>query len=306
LPHLELGDSSLLAVGQPVIALGDPFLIASENLFLDRVPPDYEPSASLGVISALHRYSDTYSDAIQVDVAVNRGNSGGPLLTLDGKVVGINGKIETRFAPGINTGVGYAIPSQQIQRFLEPLKAAGGGRVLHGAIAGLTVAERADDKSGLPIVRVVQGSAAEKAGFREGDLVLKIAGLPVRTETRYLGILSTYPAGEELAFEVARGAESLEIKAFLAAPGKPYLGIRTQAAEAPLNGVQITRITPQSPAERAKLAVGDVIVAFAMVTVASPPDLARLVGEHNAGDVVTLKVLRGKDSIEVSVRLESR
>src|SRR4029453_12127126 len=111
-----------------------PFLLGSKNLFLDVAPPDYEPSASLGIVSALHRFSDSYTDAIQVDVAVNRGNSGGPLLTLDGKVVGINGKIETRFDTGVNTGVGYAIPVSQILRFLEPMKHAGGGIVRHGMV----------------------------------------------------------------------------------------------------------------------------------------------------------------------------
>ena len=133
-PALELGDSDALRVGEPVIALGDPFLLGSSSIFLGAAPASYEPSASLGVVSALHRFSDTYFDAVQVDVAVNRGNSGGPLLNLAGKVVGINGKIETRFETGINTGVGYAIPANQIRRFFEPLKGAEGGRVNHGTI----------------------------------------------------------------------------------------------------------------------------------------------------------------------------
>src|SRR5262249_40593501 len=160
-------------------------------------------------------------DAIQVDVAVNRGNSGGPLLTLDGKVMGINGKIETRFEFGINTGVGYAISSNQIQRFLEPLKSAGGNNVRHGTILGLGPAERADGKAGLLVDKVDAGSAAARSGVKAGDLILSIDGLQVLSRTRYHGILGTFPAGQEVGVKLARGSESLEVKVPLVEPGTP-------------------------------------------------------------------------------------
>jgi len=187
------------------------------NLFFGRVPPDHEPSASLGVVSAIHRYSDIYSDAIQVDVAVNRGNSGGPLLTLDGKAVGINGKIETRFAFGINTGVGYAIPSNQIKNFLDALKGAGGGLVRHGVLPGLGVAERAADKRGLEVIEVQKGTGAEKAGFQKGDLILSIEGYPIVTRNRIRGVLNTFPAEREITVKVARGSEIKDLKVKLEA-----------------------------------------------------------------------------------------
>ena len=215
LPFLVLGDSSEVKVGQHVVALGDPFLIGSMNLFFGRVPPDKEPSASLGIVSALHRYSDTYSDAIQVDTAVNRGNSGGPLLTLDGKVVGINGKIETRFAFGINSGVGYAVPSNQIKNFLDVLKKANGGRVRHGVISGLFVEQRAEGRAGLPVRDVEKGSSAEKAGFKKGDLIVAIEGNRPATRNRYKGIVNSFPEGTEIVVKVARGAEMLELKTVL-------------------------------------------------------------------------------------------
>lgn len=306
LPHLELGDSSKLRVGQRVVALGDPFLLASESIFMRRVPPDYEPSASSGIISALHRYSDTYSDAIQVDLAVNRGNSGGPLLTLDGEVVGINGKIETRFALGINTGVGYAIPSRQVLRFLKPLKSAGGGEVFHGTIRGLQVAERVKDRIGLPVTRVVEDSAADRAGFAEGDLVLTLAGLPVTTSTRFRGILASYPAGEEIAVRIARGEKVLEIAAVLLAPGGPFLGVSTVGAEGDVTGALITRVVPGSPADRAGLESDDVITAFAGKSVSSPTDLAGLIGQKRAGDPVAITVHRDNRNIEMRLRLGSK
>lgn len=302
-PYLELGDSDAVRPGDRVIALGDPFLIGSQNLFLHNVPPDYEPSASMGVVSAVHRYSDSYSDAIQVDVAVNRGNSGGPLLSLDGKVLGINGKIETRFALGINTGVGYAVPANQIRRFLEPLKRAEGGEVRHGTILGLEVADRADDKMGLPVTEVEASSPAEKAGFRSGDLLLSIAGQVARTQSRYRGILSTYPAGDEIPIVVERDGREVEISALLVSPGKPYLGVRTRVPEAGVSGAEVTVVTSRTPADRAGLASGDLIIAVGDAPVSSPTELAREIGGRGVGEEIVLHVRRGDEKLELKVRL---
>lgn len=305
-PHLELGDSSKLRIGERVVALGDPFLLASDNLFLERVPPNFEPSASMGVISALNRYSDTYSDAIQVDLAVNRGNSGGPLIDLDGRVVGMNGKIETRFALGINTGVGYAIPSNQIQRFLGPLKQAGGGRVRHGTILGLEIADRANDKIGLPVVEVERGSPAEQVGFREGDLLLLLGGHRVRTRSRYHGILSTYPAGEEIAANVARGPKTLELRAVLVAPGRAFLGVTTVAADGAVQGARVTSVRPRTPADRAGIESGDIIVGLGGEPISSPTDLAGVIRSKAPGDVVEVEVVREEETVRVELTIGSR
>jgi serine protease Do len=302
LPCLELGDSDRLRVGQPIVALGDPFLTASANIFLrETAPPtEYEPIASFGIVSALHRYSDAYGDAIQVDLAVNRGNSGGPLLTLGGKVVGINGKIETRFVRGINTGVGYAVPSSQIRRFLEPLKAACGGVVLHGTIKGLQVDERAGSRPGLPVTEVTEGSPAGAAGFQPGDLIVSLGGFPVTTRTRYLGVLSTYPAGQRIPVQVARGDRTVEIAAVLLAEGQPYLGIAVGG------GLTITKVEPGSPALSAKLQVGDVIREFAGRPVASSTELAELIQNRHAGEIVGLSLEREGKPLELEVQLGAR
>jgi serine protease Do len=304
-PYLELGNSDAVRPGERVVALGDPFLLASQSLFLRPVPPDFEPSASMGIVSAVHRYSDTYSDAIQVDLAVNRGNSGGPLLSLDGKVLGINGKIETRFALGINTGVGYAIPANQIRRFLEPMKIAGGGQVSHGTIVGLSVAERADDKAGLPVTRVVQESPADRIGFEAGDLLLTIGGLPARTATRFHGILSTYPEGDTVTLVVARGEETVELAARLVATGRPYLGIRTRTPEDGSPGVEITRVVPGSPAARAGLAVGDVVLSAGGSDVTEPRGLQDFIARRLPGDEVVVRRRRGTEIQELTVRIGS-
>lgn len=300
-PFLELGDSEALKVGQPVIALGDPFLIASVNLFLGRAPPDLEPSASLGIVSAVHRYSEVYTSAIQVDVAVNRGNSGGPLLTLDGKAVGINGKIETRFAFGINSGVGYAVPSNQIKNFLDALRKANGGTVQHGSIPGLRVEDRSQGRDGIRIRSVESGSSAEKAGFQAGDAIIEIEGESVATRSRYQGIINTYPVGKELAFRIARGGETLTIKAALERGPAAYLGVRME--DHAQGGVVVREVLENGPAANAGVKAGDVILIFDRNKVESATQLRTLILARSAGDDVSLGILREGKMVELRVRL---
>ena len=302
-PYLSLGDSQALRPGQRVLALGDPFLTGSENVFVPGAPANFEPAVSMGIVSAVHRYSETYNDAIQVDLAVNRGNSGGPLITLDGKAVGINGKIETRFALGINTGVGYAVPSNQIARFMKHLKAAEGGAVLHGKIEGLEVAERADDKAGLPVVSVRRDSPAAASGFQAGDLLERVGGRPVRTRPRYKGVLGTYPAGEKVAVEVLRAGKKLTIEAVLVAGGKAHLGIVPRAVESEVAGVGVGEVGRLSPAQRAGIKAGDIVTMFDGEAISSTTELKGLMNRHRPGDTVIIKVSREGKLLELKVTL---
>jgi serine protease Do len=307
LPALEFGDDSALRPGDPVIALGDPFLIASASIFLERPPPDYDPSASLGVVSAVHRNSDSYTDAIQVDVAVNRGNSGGPLLTLDGKVVGINGKIETRFDTGVNTGVGYAIPVSQILRFLEPMKHAGGGIVRHGMVYGLEVEERARGGGGLAVKGVKPGSHAEAVGFLKNDQITALNGLPIRSRSRLEGILGTYPAGQQVRFTLRRGEESKDLDVGLVEPGAlPYLGLTAGPTDGPDSGARVLSVLPGSPAERAGLKANDVILTFDRKQVATQAELELYVHARAAGDLVDVSLLREGKPLSLQIRMGGR
>ncbi len=305
LPFLELGDSSTVRPGQRVFALGDPFLIGSDSVFASGAPPNFEPSVSAGIVSAVHRYSDMYNDAVQVDLAVNRGNSGGPLLTFDGKVVGVNGKIEVRFYIGINTGVGYAVPSNQISRFLDPLKSARGGVVLHGTIRGLGVGERVDGKAGLLVTRVQSSTPASRAGFRTGDYLVRLGGLSVPTRSRFLGILGTYPAGEHIVAEVKRGDTRQTLTAILVAPGKPYLGVVPQSVERDDGtvGVRVKEVREGGPASRAGLQEGDVIVAMGGEKIESTTDLKTLLARRLPGDQVDVRVVRDGKPIEIEIRI---
>jgi S1-C subfamily serine protease len=119
LPFVAVGDSDAVQVGDPVIAIGNPFALGLKN---------WEPSVAYGIVSALHVYLDNpgYKDAIQTDAQINPGNSGGPLITMKGEVIGINGRIDIkRFTNRVNSGIGYAIPTNQIARFLPHFRAGG-------------------------------------------------------------------------------------------------------------------------------------------------------------------------------------
>ena len=297
---LTLGDSTKVRIGERVVALGDPFLLASDELFIPHAPPSYQPSASLGIISALHRFSDTYCDAIQVDVAVNRGNSGGPLLNLAGEVIGINGKIETRLEIGINTGVGYAIPSNQIRRFMGPLANAEGGIVHHGTIRGLRVAERAGESGGLRILSVRANSVAERAGFLKRDRIIEVQGLPVPTRHRFRGIIGTFPSGFDVYVVVRRGVETIRLSAPLIERGSAFLGIETKKSD---NGVFVVKVHPGTAAARGGILQGDVIRRFAEEDVGSSLDLVRMIRERTAGELVRIQLTREDQNVEVEVRL---
>ena len=115
--YAALGDSNTLRVGQPVAAMGNPFVLAEDN----------QPTITLGIISGLHRYQEgqgnllEYADCIQVSTSINPGNSGGPLFDLEGRVIGVNGRAsfhdeEDRYR--VNVGLGYAVSINQVRRFM--------------------------------------------------------------------------------------------------------------------------------------------------------------------------------------------
>ncbi|MBI4576582.1 MAG: trypsin-like peptidase domain-containing protein, partial [Planctomycetes bacterium] len=201
LPCLSLGDSDALRVGQRVLALGNPFGYSER---------DWQPTVTLGVVSALHRFQGGYSDAIQTDAPINPGNSGGPLLDLAGDVVGINGRVAVRFGDRVNTGVGYAIPSNQLRRFLPLLEEAEGGSVEHALLEGVRVEAGDDGGSGAQVESVLPGSVAAEAGFRSGDRIVAVESLPVPNGNRFHGILGTFTPGSRLRFAVRRGLEEEE------------------------------------------------------------------------------------------------
>lgn len=312
LPYLELGDSDNLKVGQPVIAVGNPFAIGYAD-------PNANPTVTFGFISALHRFEGNYNDAIQTDTPINPGNSGGPLITLDGKVVGINGKIEMRFQIiKANTGIGYAIPVNQIKRFLPKLK--NGGEVYHGYLSGLTLEPVLPDETsagGVKVTAVEKDSEADKIGFQKGDCIIKINEYPIYNFRRFYGVVGAYPAGEKVTLTVKRGDETITVSAVLEArkplpettapsPDEPFLGVRLAEPPQGIEGVIIQEVITGSPAAKAKLLPGDIIIEFAGNQIKNIPQLSNLIKKQEIGKEIELKIIRDEEEKIIKLTLEKR
>jgi len=161
---LQLGNSGEVQVGQQVVAIGSPYGL--------------EETVTAGIVSALHRQMTapnnfTIPDSIQTDAAINHGNSGGPLIDLNGRVIGVNAQIKSE--GGENTGVGFAIPSDTVRSIVSRL--ATGGVVKH-AYLGVSIANSSNGE-GVVLNEVRPGTPASRAGLQQGDVVTAIDGKKV-------------------------------------------------------------------------------------------------------------------------------
>ncbi|MEK6644812.1 MAG: trypsin-like peptidase domain-containing protein [Planctomycetota bacterium] len=225
-----MGDSEMLQVGDPCLALGNPFLLAE----------DYSPTVTFGIVSGLHRYqwgtgrALSYTDCIQVDTSINPGNSGGPLFNMEGRLVGINGRVSIEERGRVNVGVGYAITTNQIRRFIPALRA---GLTTPHAAAGFTVA---DMRRKIVINQILSDSAAYRAGLRLGDQLLRFGGVELRSANHFLSHLGTYPA--DWTVDVVYQRENQTLRSVLRLDTLPLPETR---ATTPRKGE--TRIDPFAP-----------------------------------------------------------
>ena len=190
---LQLGDSSALRVGDGVIAIGSPFQL--------------QETVTSGIVSALHRSISspgqqpfTISDSIQTDAAINKGNSGGPLLNTAGAVVGVNSQI--RSESGDNAGIGFAIPSNTVRSVVTQLIAT--GKAQH-AFLGVTIDSTA---SNALIADVRGGTPAAKAGLKKGDVVTSLGGHQISSPDELASIINSYKPGDSVKITYERGGNS--------------------------------------------------------------------------------------------------
>src|SRR5688572_9780834 len=312
LPFVELGDSDKLEMGQYVIACGNPFGITQP----DRDSKWY-PTITLGIVSATHRNQQTYFDCIQTDASVNPGNSGGPLVTLDGKLVGINGRIATRYMNRVNSGVGYAIPSNQIKHFLPEMKSGGTeGKAYHGQIKGLAIATSLTDGQGARVAGVRTGMTAQKAGFVAGDMIIRVNKAPIFNRERFLGAIGTYPENTEVTVTVLRDGEEVKLPVTLDryADGqylpvvarnkvRAYLGAKLE--ERP-EGLIVDYVAAGSPADACGLRDGDIILKVDGQPVRTAEEVISRVGEMSPGDPLKLTVRRGAETLNLKATLGRR
>ncbi len=319
LPFVELGDSDALKVGHNTIAVGNPFMLGNGS---------WEPTVTFGIVSALHVYLDNpgYKDAVQTDAQINPGNSGGPLINMDGKVIGINGRIDVkRFMNRVNTGIGYAIPSNQIRRFMPHFKR--GGRAFGGYVDGATMGECGDDRyentleygDGVFIAGVTEETPAEKAGLQTGDVLFDIEGHKPYNLNRFHGIVGTWPAGSTVKMKVKRLAggewKVHEIKILLGDPeklraqealiGNLYLGF-TPAYDYDDLGVEIDDVQDKGPAAAAGLKAGDVILKVDGQRVRDWKEFKAALTAKKPGQKMKLTVRRDGKESEIELAAEER
>ena len=208
-PQVKLGNSDKIQIGQTVIAIG---------YVLGR----YQNTVSVGIVSGLGRtitasgggFYETLEDIIQTDAAINRGNSGGPLLNLKGEIIGINTAIDVE-----GQSIGFAIPINKAKRDIEQVKTL--GKIVYPflGIRYVLITEEIQKNNELPvdygvlIIRgqgepaIVAGSVAEKAGLKEGDIILEFNEEKITTENTLAKIIIRYSPGDEVSLKILRGEE---------------------------------------------------------------------------------------------------
>lgn len=202
LPVAVLGDSDSLMVGEPAIAIGNPLGL------------EFQGSVTAGVISALNRsieIGDRKFKLIQTDAAINPGNSGGALVNADGEVVGIN---SAKISVSGVEGIGFAIPINSARPILQSIIEK--GRVIRGYLGvgalDKNLAARygydLDLDKGVYIARLEQGGPAYKAGLREGDIILKVAGTETNSVAELRSAIDTQPVGSKVEVVYVRNGQN--------------------------------------------------------------------------------------------------
>ena len=206
-PFVPLGDSDKIEPGDWSLAMGNPFLLAT----------DFTPTVTYGLVSGTHRYQEPsgllleYTDCIQIDTSINPGNSGGPLFNMNGELVGINGRGSFDKRGRVNSGVGYAISINQIKNFLGHLYA---GIDTDHATLGAAV-KTIEDEEGQPPRVVVQTLLDEADAVRRGlqgdDELVEFAGRPVENTNQYKNVLGIYPKGWRIPLTFRREFKKHEV-----------------------------------------------------------------------------------------------
>lgn len=298
LPAAKLGNSDDLQIGKWVVAIGNPFGFAIDNP---------EPTITVGVISALHRYLPAlgrrdrgYDDLIQTDAAINPGNSGGPLVNLKGEVIGINTAIIT--TSGGYQGLGFAIPVNKAKKILDKLSI--GEKILYGWL-GVTIDNLNDDlrnyfgikeRVGVILLKVYKDSPAEEGGLKEGDLILSFNKEPIKTTRDLVRMVSASDVGKRIPLEILRGGKEMTVKVKIGKipkEGEEIEGIEEDSDRVSFRGLTVEDITPfykrqfrikgeqgaviiniedDSAADKSELRVGDVIIKIENKKVKSKED----------------------------------
>ncbi|MEP6831091.1 MAG: Do family serine endopeptidase, partial [Rhizomicrobium sp.] len=330
LPATHFGDSDKARIGDWVMAIGDPFGLGS--------------TVTAGIVSARNRdiNAGPYDDFIQTDAPINRGNSGGPLFDMDGNVIGINSAI---FSPsGGSVGIGFAIPANLARDVVAQIKQFGVARRGWIGVRIQQVTEEIAQGMGLPdaqgalIADVSGGGPAQKAGLRNGDVVIGFDNRPVTDSRSFPRVVAATPIGKTVNIDVLRKGKKQSYRIPIAKleegpadkPGKKLppptdpkaksklsqMGLTVIALDenarakyklaGNVHGVVVSAVDSASPAADKNFRPGDVIVEAQNQPVKTPADLeARVDADAKAGKKAELMLVnRNGDLTYVGLRLD--
>lgn len=289
LPHVAFSDAKAPKVGDWVVTIGNPFGLGH--------------TVTAGIVSAHHRSigQGPYDDFIQIDAAINKGNSGGPAFNIDGTVIGVNTAI---FSPtGGSVGIGFAIPAAAAKRVVTELQEK--GKVARGWL-GVHIQSVTQDLAeslglgkprGAMVSKVEVGGPAAKAGLSRGDVIVEVDGKAVKNARELPRMVAHVPAGRSVSLGIVRKGKRLDLTTIIGArPGAPEVA-SLPAEKQHLMGMQLSQLDPAarrqfgipegvdgvavvavaagSRAAEKGIAPGDVIVEVANQSVATPDDVRR-------------------------------
>jgi len=301
LVEIPIADSDLLEVGDFVVAIGNPFGLGH--------------TVTSGIISALGRSGinpEGYEDFVQTDASINPGNSGGALVNLGGQLVGINSAILSR--TGGNIGIGFAIPSNMMKTVMQQLIKY--GQVRRGVL-GVNIQTLSPDiaesmglgnTQGALVSQVVDGSAAEKAGIKAGDVITGVNGKPVKDAAALRNSIGLLRIGDKVDISLMRDGKPRRVTAVVgdnneatesAAAGMHDGLDGANLVDAPGGGVLVRSVADGSPAAQRGLRPNDVILAVGRTRVAN---LAEFQKATQGLQAFVVQIRRGSAILVIPIR----
>jgi serine protease Do len=319
LPTLPLGDSDAIEVGEWVVAIGNPFGLSH--------------TLTVGVVSAKGRSSVGIADyenfIIQTDAAINPGNSGGPLVDLDGRVVGMNTAIFS--SSGGYMGIGFAIPINMAKAIKDQLIQT--GSVIRGYL-GISIQDLTpelaesfglEDHKGILVAEVTEDSPADKAGLKQGDVIIEFAGKPVNEVGPFRNLVALKTPGSKEKMTILRDGKRKTLSVTIgklpdegpsttaASHSMEKLGFTVQTLTPDLarqfgiqdeKGVVVTRVTQESAAAMAGIKPGTIIIEVNRRTVNDTDDFKQAIAETSEKGTVLLLIKEGQHTRYVALRIE--
>ena len=314
LPVLPFGDSDKLQVGEPVMAIGNPFGL--------------EGTVTTGIVSAKGRVigEGPYDNFIQTDAAINPGNSGGPLVNTAGQVVGIDTAIFSQ--SGGSVGIGFAIPINMAKTVLPQLEAKGHvtrgwlGVSIQPVTPELAKALKLSKEEGALVAQVLPDSPAQKAGLQAGDVIVEYDGHAIAKAADLPRLVAGTPIGQSATVKVLRDGKPLTVTAQIAqmpesqkmaeatSPAQERLGLAVQPLTPALAkqlgvpdtaGLVVAEVKDGSPAAEAGIQPGDVIVQVNRKPTRTVAELRQALAAQKAGEPTLFQIHRKDASLFVAV-----